>query len=354
MQNDIVKRTITLNVPLEHILQVFGFSLNLTDPNDQDILHYGYDSNEVSKMDLLMPDKYSNIQKHFPEIIAQVLEDYDKIMYSKKIYDLTLSAIEENLKKVEIVNKGASYTYVNGDHIAENAGVLDVFIDKQSLMVQITINNPEHLFNAILDGVGFMTDVISPYEPASDSLLLSNVEVFNLFFKVYSSSKKIPELPNHWIPSNNEEILSTLIQNELDQYDKETLLNMLNIEDFFINDESDIESYINKISKYTDIDEMLLKIKIFKNKIITQEFYSFLLTSYGYNKRGTGGNLYPFHKSTQQYDILLPEFIDNNDFKIEIYEKHEDLEGALIEARSFNMKKMTTARFEEILNEIDN
>lgn len=196
-------REVVLNLKLSQVAEDFGYKTE----SDQyeDVYHNGYSSDDVRFMDLSLPKGMDNLNMYFPYIVAQAMESLERADYAREILNQQMSALEECLLKIDLSGGGAEYQDMNGNFISAKAGIKSVDINRFDDTISITILNPEHLINTIINGVGMFAPDLPTDEPASIDELAKKFHNLKYFFDVYGESKLKGEVSTQYSPSINDE-----------------------------------------------------------------------------------------------------------------------------------------------------
>ena len=154
-----------------------------------DVFHNGYGANDLLKMDPSLPDGLDSALKLFPSEVAVALEDAERDALASYIGEKRRESITDNLEEISVAGE---YQSKDGEMISGVcAKVVSAKVDTPSATVQVTIQNPEHLINDIMNGQGSFAPEFDPYEAASDDDIKSAfVANAGDYFDVYGQSVK--------------------------------------------------------------------------------------------------------------------------------------------------------------------
>lgn len=192
----IINRTITLTLPLTETAKSFGYNLEVD--SYEDVYHNGYKNKDVRKMDLRLPENLDGVNEVFPSAVSRAMEDAERDAYASAIRKERISALKSALEKIDLGT--AEYQDTDGDHVSAKAGLISAEASEKDDTISVTILNPEHLLNAIIDGMGYVYPDLSSVEPATDSELISRIHNLNDYFKVYGESKPSGDLSSQFTP----------------------------------------------------------------------------------------------------------------------------------------------------------
>jgi hypothetical protein len=98
----------------------------------------------------------------------------------------------------------------------KGAGIKSALYDEASNMIELQIENPEHLLNDIVAGVGMFAPPFNPYEKADDAeIKKSLISHADSFFEVYGEKKPSDELGSRYSPSPKSEDVVDLLEEVL-------------------------------------------------------------------------------------------------------------------------------------------
>ena len=178
----IIERTAEIVLTIKQAAQALGAPKDWYAVNDyldadqfDDVYHDGVDSEEVTKMNLRL-DKFDGAQKIFAREVSIAMEDSERGGIASEIGNRRRKYVEKGLEG--IANVVCEYTgeNSNGDRepVSVRGGIESVNMDTPSDKVTIKIKNPEHLINAIVNGVGMFNPTIPTDKALSDKNLKTN------------------------------------------------------------------------------------------------------------------------------------------------------------------------------------
>lgn len=200
-----INRTVTLQLKLSEVAKDFGYKTE-ADSYD-DVQHPGFSAKEIRNQNLNLPKGMENLHLYFPYVVAQALEDCERSGIAEGIVKYSLRALEECLLKIDL-GGSAEYQEADGGFVSAKAGITNVEIDQANDIISVTILNPEHLINAIVNGVGMIYPDLSSTEPATNEELIKRFHNLKDYFDVYGDSKPSDELPSHFYPDIDDEHFS--------------------------------------------------------------------------------------------------------------------------------------------------
>lgn len=249
-----IQRNITLTLPLSQFAADFGFKIEFDEYSD--VYHNGYNKSDLKNLNLSLPEKYKNLDKILPSVVCLALEDAERMGYTSAMRKSALKALSKNLLKIDLSGGGASYQDQNGNSYDEKASITDVQINSANDEIAISINNPEHLINTIINGVGHFYPDLDPNKEASNSDLISRLHHLKHFFNVFGEN--MVDIPDRIEPDYSDSALIDAIESQLSITELESI-----IADVRNSANQNIglsrKELISFISKITSIDESLIK-----------------------------------------------------------------------------------------------
>ena len=188
------------------------------DPFD-DIMHGGYTEKSILDSHLSLPSGLNGADKLFPTAVALALEDAERDALASHIGNVRRKAIQENLEKISVPGE---YQSADGDQISGvPAEVESVEVDTPKNEVRITIINPEHLINDIMNGHGSFAPECEPFL-GSDDYVIKRTFIANAgdYFDVYGVSVYYnPD--THYAPAPTEEDFAEQLKFRLSELDND-------------------------------------------------------------------------------------------------------------------------------------
>lgn len=178
-----VKREKTFTIPLKDVCEGLGFKYELDMYDD---VYY-----DTSLDDLKVPDcgKYNKLKNIFPYIILHALESQGRSAWLQAIEESRNKDIVSSLEKISVEGEYTG-TLSNGEDIEVHcpARVNSVEVDMTEDCVRINIQNPEHLLNDVINGIGEFYPKEIMADVASDNDVLSRFHYLFRYFEVYGES----------------------------------------------------------------------------------------------------------------------------------------------------------------------
>lgn len=181
-----------------------------------DVYHNGYSAKDVRNMNLRLPAELDQADKIFPHAVARALEDAERDAYAVDIRKYKINAIKESLEKIDLSGGGAEYQHASGDMISAKAGILEVEIKEDEDLILMTILNPEHLINSVINGMGYFAPDLSTDEPATEAEINSKIHNLADFFNVYGERQPSGDLPSQYFPDTNDEYFGSLLKENVE------------------------------------------------------------------------------------------------------------------------------------------
>jgi hypothetical protein len=249
-----IQRNTTLTISLSKFAEDFGFKIDFDEYDD--VYHNGYIKSDLKNLNLILPEKYKNLDKILPTIVCQALEDAERMGYTSAMKRASLKALSLTLLKIDLSGGGASYQDQNGNQFDEKASITDIQINTASDEIVISINNPEHLINAIINGVGQFYPDLDPNVEASNPDLIARLHHLKDFFTVYGEN--MVSIPDRIEPDFSDADFIGALDNALSDVSIEQIVNDIrNSANAGIN--LTRQELISFVSKITEIDESSIK-----------------------------------------------------------------------------------------------
>lgn len=242
---DIINRNLTIVLNLKETAENFGYKLE-SDPYD-DVYHNGYSSKDIKKMNLSLPEKYSDVDKIFPSQVAMALESSEREGYCTLINKRNKEALVDCLMKIDLSGGGVEYTSVEGIQVSTKASITKVTINEAEETIAVEINNPEHLINAILSGAGYFAPELSAVTIAKSEEITSRFHHLKDFFEIYGESKPSAEISNQVSPDFNEDFFNSELEFRLTELDLDEVSEAVKSYN-----QEEISEAMNLAEKYTD------------------------------------------------------------------------------------------------------
>ena len=196
-----IEREVTIKLTLKQAAEALGFDdwAKMNDYLDadsyDDVSHAGYSADDVENFD--SPKGLDGAIKIFPTQIAIALEDAERDAYAAAITRERHRVIEQAFEKIQPTGE---YQSGDGEMISvRGCGIESCTVDAPKDEVILKINNPEHLINDIMAGVGLVAPELDPYTAASDEEIKSGImSTADDYFDVYGDRK--PEVSDRIEP----------------------------------------------------------------------------------------------------------------------------------------------------------
>jgi len=208
-----IERTVEVTLTLAEAAKALGHKdwCKVNDYLDadtmDDVFHNGYSERDVLSFSVKGMD---DVEKIFPLCVAIGAEDAEREAYAAAIGEARRDALVATLEAVQV---SAEYMTGDGEMISlkGKAGIKSATIDDDK--IKVVIENPEHLINDIVNGVGYFAPPLDPYEKASDaeikSYLIANIDEF---FDVYGERKPDGQLSSQFSPDINDAYMAEQVE----------------------------------------------------------------------------------------------------------------------------------------------
>tara|TARA_Y100000034_G_C6910321_1_gene424382 strand:+ start:7678 stop:8508 length:831 start_codon:yes stop_codon:yes gene_type:complete len=201
----VIDRKITLEFDLEELAKDFGYNLEVDEY--EDVYHNGYSKKDLSNFDLDLPEKYQDLEKIFPDPVCIALESAERAAWASYIRKQRIEALEECLEKIDLGN-AAEYNSCDGVSVSAHAGISSANVNEDENKVSVTIINPEHLINAIVNGMGYVYPDLPALTESSNEEIKARFHNVKDYFEVYGESKPSGYADNRYSPSIDNNYLS--------------------------------------------------------------------------------------------------------------------------------------------------
>lgn len=204
---EVIKRIVTLVLPLTETAKSFGYNLE-TDSQD-DVYHDGYRAKDVRKMNPSLPSKYDEADKIFPNEVGMAMEDAERDAYAVAIRKERINAFKNALEKINLGR--AEYLDLDGQMISVPACISEAVINESEDTVSITIINPEHLINGIVSGMGYFAADLPTTDAASNKEIEQRFHNVKDYFDVYGDSKPSGDLSSQYSPDVSDDEMTEML-----------------------------------------------------------------------------------------------------------------------------------------------
>lgn len=196
----ITKRTVTVTFSIKEAAILLGYPKEWYAMNDyldadshDDVNHGSYGLKDLEWIST--PPGYDDAKKIFPYALLQAHEDADRDAVASEIGVCRRKLLSDAFEKMHV---SCEYTGENKEgetvSVSVDAGVTNTDVDTPKDTVKVTLENPEHFINALIDGYG----AFHPTEIKVDDIL-SEQEIKNYlagharhFFEIYGN--RLPDL----------------------------------------------------------------------------------------------------------------------------------------------------------------
>lgn len=206
MSQEITKRVVTLSISLIEALQALKLPKKWMASGEyldadayDDVYHTGYTASDI------IGAPVPGAAELFPDQVAMALEYAEREAWAVEIGDARRNAIK---KAFEMIS-GIQCEYIGIDSNGSNqsvsieAGIESVELDVPAALVTLTIRNPEHLINNLINGLGrfypheiTVDQVLSPAE-----LKRYFLATIGDFFDVYGVALPSGEIDSNFVPN---------------------------------------------------------------------------------------------------------------------------------------------------------
>lgn len=177
-----VQHTVTLEIPTDEAFRLWG--VNTSD----DAPLYAGESGEVSDLEWAIPSEFDGAAKYFKEAVRSAAYSEAESSAQDFILSQEISYVES---LYDGVSADESYEYMTDEGMqvikAPESSVQAAINHEHAT---ITIVNPEHLFNRIIDGVGAVPADINPYEEMTEEQVKAQLGTLSSFYDVYGGKPK--------------------------------------------------------------------------------------------------------------------------------------------------------------------
>lgn len=186
----LIERTVTVTCTLAEAARALGKvewakeSEYLDADSHSDVWHSGYSARDVRDTDC--PAPYDGAEKLFPNSVAIAREDAERDAYAEALTKERHNWIEEAFSKISVVGEYMTADQEMIDGLENSPQVVSCDVDAPNTKVTLVLQNPEHLINDLVAGVGYFHPDIDPYEAMDDNEIVGCfLAVAKSFFDVY-------------------------------------------------------------------------------------------------------------------------------------------------------------------------
>lgn len=214
-----IKRKVTIKLTLKEAAKALGYddwakTNPYLDADDyDDVYHEGYSAKQISDIDPTEPAGLEGVNALFPHEVARALEYSERQAIASAVSKERHDAICEAFEKISPTGE---YQSSDGEMISVRGCSISCNLDVPKDEVTLEIENPEHLINDIVAGVGMYYPPFDPYEEASEaeikSQIISNIDGY---FEVYGERKPTGELDSRYLPDVKKEDYEDILRDGL-------------------------------------------------------------------------------------------------------------------------------------------
>lgn len=223
----ITQRTVKIKVPLKDAAEALGYE-GWTKMNDyldadsmDDVHHSGYSAEDVKNF-YLPKGIDDDIALLFPTQVAWAAEAAERDAYGAAIGEARREAVVNALEKITNVpceylgetKKGEEYS------VSTTGGIKSAKLDmknKKGPFVEVEIENPEHLINAIVSGVGRFQSEIPVDGKLTEKELIAQFHHIGDYFEVYGERKPSGDLDSQFTPNTDDSFFKSEIEFHMEQ-----------------------------------------------------------------------------------------------------------------------------------------
>lgn len=243
----IIERNLSLEFELDELAKDFGYNLEVDEHDD--VYHSGYTSKDIKNMvHLSLPEKFEDVEKIFPNCLAMALEDAERGAWASYIRKERINALKNCLEKIDLSGGGAEYHSIEQIDVSAKAGITSVEVDEANNKIVVQIYNPEHLINAVVNGVGYVYPDLPAQVEASNSEIKKRFHNLKDYFEVYGESKPSGDVDNRYSPDIDNDYLIEELSFRVGEL---TLEDVVEAVKDSINEDNDANTIMNLATKFT-------------------------------------------------------------------------------------------------------
>lgn len=194
-----IERVVKLTLSLQEAWKALGYpkveSEYLDADAHDDVDHGGYGARDASTFDVWLDERFAGAHLLFPMSVARAMEDAERQAMADLIGEDRRDTLERAYEKISVAGEyeGAG---AHGEpvQVSVAAKITDATVDTPGCAVTITIENPEHLLNDVINGVGhfYPTEIVATEELSEASLKSYFLANIGDFFEVYGERRPEP------------------------------------------------------------------------------------------------------------------------------------------------------------------
>lgn len=318
----IIERNLTLEFELDELAKDFGYNLEVDEHDD--VYHSGYTIKDIKNMGhLSLPEKFEDVEKIFPNCLAMALEDAERGAWASYIRKERINALKNCFEKIDLSGGRAEYHSIEQIDVSAKAGITSVEIDEANNKVVIQIYNPEHLINAVVNGVGYVYPDLPAQVEASNEEIKKRFHNLKDYFEVYSETKPTENTDNRYSPDIDNDYLSEELGFRVGEL---TLEDVVEAVKDSIDEDNDANTIMNLATKFTDFKAQEIAEKLVKEVEADASNWKSNLSNFLENKLSLS-------EIKEEVQFSISNLIDHNNsliatigiFGFEIREKYPQL-----------------------------
>lgn len=220
----LISRTVKIQFTIKEIAEALGRKkwVEHSDYCDadsyDDVHHEGYTSRAMRKQDF-RSELAEKAKKIFPDCIAVALEECERSAWASAIGDRRRAALVADLENISISDGDYEYSGDEGSETVSFEGsariaTVDMIVENGTM--DLTFENPEHLINAIIDGMGYYHAPFDPYKEADLKEIKDRfLACAENYFTVYGESQEDGELSSQFSPDFKDEDFESALKERI-------------------------------------------------------------------------------------------------------------------------------------------
>jgi len=206
-----IQREVTIELTLKEAAEALGYG-DWAKENDyldadphEDVHHSGYSAKDAANWN--DPKGMDGATSIFPEAVVRAVEDAERDGWAAAIGEARRDAIKDALELIQVAGE---YQSGDGDMIGvKSAGVKSAEIDTPANKVTVMIENPEHLINDLMAGLGQFSPEMDPYTAEDDDKIKRMfIQYAGGYFDIYGDRKPSGELGSQFSPDTNDDFMA--------------------------------------------------------------------------------------------------------------------------------------------------
>lgn len=180
-----------------------------------------FDISCLNISDIDVPEKYEKLKKILPHKVLAAIEGVEREGYVEAANREARRCLEESLEKIEVVGEYIGFNSRGEEvYVACPARVISAKIEEDELVLEI--ENPEHLVNDIINGVGGIYAHKILVDQVNEEVLLDRLDWITEYFSVYGD--RYSTMSDRIEPVvSNQDLLESYLESELEVIEEDEI-----------------------------------------------------------------------------------------------------------------------------------